>query len=485
VYLLPVIVANLLSVLALGVFTRILVVEDFGRLALAQVYATAAVGISNMGLVSVYNRNFFQYKDRETSGALFYSTIFYVTTVSGILGGVTYSSAGWFSKWLMGSPDYGRLIFWVYCMTAVQHIKGYFLAYLRNSENAKDFVTYSIGESVISLTLSMLFILIFRVGVVGMVWGPLIAGLIIIVRLMFRFLSMLPFSLDRQVLSESLTLAYPLTPVALFGVIRTQFDKYMIGLLATVGGVGIYSIAQRITYAIFVYMTAVQNVFMPQVYKRMFDGGDTGGAAIGKYLTPFAWACVGVALVIATLSEEILFLLTPGDFHDAISITMILSMYYAILFFGKQPQLIYAKKTHISSALVLFGVIVNVGLNIPFIYKWGAEGAAWATLLSGIISGTIGFLISQYYYRIEWEYGKLLLIFCTIIGSSLLLLLQMHFHWPYLYRLPAKIAAIGFYGYVGIRLNILNRENLKIVSDLLSSLLTKRRKPTIQMSRTN
>jgi len=52
----------------------------------------------------------------------------------------------------------------------------------------------------------------------------------------------------------------------------------------------------------------------------------------------------------------------------------------------------------------------NIALNIPFIMKWGALGAAWATLLAGLISGSIYFLVSQHYYEIRWEYKNIGLI---------------------------------------------------------------------------
>ena len=123
-------------------------------------------------------------------------------------------------------------------------------------------------------------------GVLGLVWGPLFSGTVIVALLLKRFLVILPPRLSWKILKDSMKVSYPLTPLALLGVLRTQFDKYMIALLNTTGGVGIYSVAQRITHVIFMYMTAIQNVFQPQVYKQMFDSGEAAGKSIGKYLTP-------------------------------------------------------------------------------------------------------------------------------------------------------------------------------------------------------
>jgi FAD synthase len=45
-------------------------------------------------------------------------------------------------------------------------------------------------------------------------------------------------------------------------------------------------------------------------------------------------------------AEEVITVLLPNSYHGSIEITVILACYYTSLFFGKQPQVIYAKKTY-------------------------------------------------------------------------------------------------------------------------------------------
>ncbi|MFX0212237.1 MAG: lipopolysaccharide biosynthesis protein, partial [Candidatus Hodarchaeota archaeon] len=247
-----------------------------------------------------------------------------------------------------------------------------------------------------------------------------------------------------------------------------QFDKYMIGLLASVGGVGIYSIGQRVSYIVFTYMTAIENVFSPQVYKRMFDLEDKGGAAIGKYITPFAYISIFLALLVALFSEEVISILTPRSFHGAIDIVAVLSMYYGLLFFGKLngPQLIFTKKTHITSLLTMGRIGINVGLNIPFIMRWGAIGAAWATLLAGIISGLISFLVGQYYYEIKWEYKKIGAIYLIFFASSILVIILRVLSIDYPFRLIVKCFLFGAYVSIGFRIKVLTLENYLLIRNM-------------------
>ena len=189
----------------------------------------------------------------------------------------------------------------------------------------------------------------------------------------------------------------------------------MLGMLNSVGGVGIYNVGHKLANVSFLLMTAVQQVYAPNVYSQMFNLSKIeAGKSIGKYLTPFMYLSVLFCLLISLFSEEIIKIMTPVEYHGAIKITTILSLLYATMFFGKQPQLIYSKKTWLSSALMFLSLILNILINIPFIYKWGALGAAYATLIGGLISNTIAYFLFQKYFYIYWEANKTFLIYSSL-----------------------------------------------------------------------
>ena len=62
-------------------------------------------------------------------------------------------------------------------------------------------------------------------------------------------------------LKAQLKLSLPLTPRLKDGLINSQFDRYMLGLLGSLGGVGFYDIGQKIANTSFTFMTTIQNVF--------------------------------------------------------------------------------------------------------------------------------------------------------------------------------------------------------------------------------
>jgi O-antigen/teichoic acid export membrane protein len=469
-YLLPTITTSLLPFFTIPVFTRILTKEDYGVLALAHVYAIFVNGLANFGMTAAYERDYFQYRgDRLETAQLLYSILLFVMLNFLLIAVSTYLFRETLSKLIIGSVGQGNILFWAFCAQFFYGVNYYYLTYFKNSETARNFVVYTIVGTLINLIISLLLVAYFRIGVIGLIYAQLCAGATIFGILSYKFMASLPFSLSIPILSKSLRIAYPLTPRIFLGVIGTQFDKYMIGLLASVGGVGIYTVGQRVSYIIFAYMTAIENVFSPQVYRRMFELQDKGGEAIGKYLTPFAYISVFLALLVALFSEEVISILTPLPFHGAIDIVAVLSMYYGLLFFGKLqgPQLVFTKKTHVSSLLAMGWIGINVALNIPFIMRWGAIGAAWATLLAGLMSGAASFLVAQHYYEIKWEYGRIGSIFLTFFGSTILVIILRDADVNYYLRMAIKLMSMCVYICAGVKAGVITNENFTLVRNML------------------
>ena len=91
------------------------------------------------------------------------------------------------------------------------------------------------------------------------------------------------------------------------------------------------------------------------------------------------------------------------------------------------------------------------------------EGAAWGSLVAGIISGSIAFRISQKYYKIVWEYPKLFLILGSFFVFALLSLAFLKLQVSYELRLSAKIGFLMIFALIGYRLKIVSRENILLI----------------------
>jgi O-antigen/teichoic acid export membrane protein len=419
-------------------------------------------GLANFGLGISYERNFFQHTSFEESASLLYSVFGLVVALIVFFGIFTYAFKDVFARWIIGDPTQGGILFVTYAASAALSLKGYFLLFLKNSENAKGHSFYSITENVMITVFSLWMVAGLKAGVIGLAWGQLLGAVVSITVLLVLFVRRMPLAFNGKILRESVLMSIPLIPRLIFKTIGNQFDKYMIGLMSTVGSVGFYSIGQKIANMGFVGMTAFGNVYSPPTYRKMFEAGEKGGEEIGRYLTPYMYVSTLFCFVLALFCEEAIWLLTPPEYHPAVEISMILLLYYGILFFGKQPQLLYKKKTHMISFLSILSIALNIAINIPFIMKWGAIGAAWGTFLAGAASSWISFVVSQRAYEIKWEYGKVIWILGLFLVSVVLLVAMKQFAVGYGIRLVIKLALLGIYLVMGVKGGIVTKERLDL-----------------------
>jgi O-antigen/teichoic acid export membrane protein len=128
-------------------------------------------------------------------------------------------------------------------------------------------------------------------------------------------------------------------------------------------------------------------------------------------------------------------------------------------------QLIYTKKTHLCTVLSTVSIGFNIALNIIFIMKWGAIGAAWGTFLAAVISGSIYFIVAQRHYLIKWEYLKVSTIILTFFVSAVLIVVMRNASVDYAMRLIVKGAAISLYVYLGIKFNVITTDNFNLIKN--------------------
>lgn len=449
-YLTSTAVGLVIPLLTLPVITRVLQPEEYGAWVLASAYGMLISALSNFGMSVIYERSFFESKEVGESAALLWTTVAFVAALLAIALVATWFWRDTLSGWVMHSSDHTALLFWTACAVGVANLKTYFLMYLRNRGEARRFALFSIDEMLLGAVASVLLVAWWQVGPLGLAWGPLGASLVVLAVLTLHFLRRLPVRFSASRLTASLRLGFPLLPRVFLALFGQVFDKWLVGLVAAAGGVAAYAIGQRLAFVVFAVATSLENVFQPRTYRLMFDGGVAAGKEIGRLLTPFAYATVGVAVVVGLGAEEAIWVLAPQSYVGATAVTNVLVVHFAFTFFGKQPQLLYAKKIGLLSALSSLSVLLNAASMWLFATRYGAVGAAMGTVTAGILTTSLLVSVSQRHYRIEYERAKLLLIYAYFVcGLAATCLLQAA-ELSYPLRLASKVAILAGYCWIGV-----------------------------------
>lgn len=454
-----------LSFITLPIYTRILKPSEFGEIALAQVYAVLMISIANFGFTEAVERNYFQYRDNSTrQGQLLFTAIFFVALFSIILIFGTYIFMKPAAK-IMGMQGNETFLLWAMVGQASASINVYYLMYLKNNAEAGRFAFYSILVATVNALIGIYFIVVIKTGPLGVLYALVISGIIGTALLTATFSTRYKPSLNYPVFLDIFKIAYPLTPRILVGTFSAQLDKYLIRIMGTLGNVGIYAVAQRIAYFVFYFMTVLQNVFAPEVYKRLFSEEASDKQKIGGYLTTFLYISTFFALTVVLFSQEIVYYLLGSEYTAAAEIIIVLAAFYAVQFPGKvtSKQLVYAKKTALISVLSMVYLVISVLIMIPLVMSWGALGAAWGALVTGVLSNTVSLIVAQRYHKIDWQFGRMLSIYLIFASGMVIAFVYSNEVNSILAMLHFKLGVLLVYMVYGVLIGVVSKNNLGIL----------------------
>jgi O-antigen/teichoic acid export membrane protein len=458
-------IGGLLAIALMSIAARYLLPEELGWFILAQVYSLIAVGIANLGVLTGYERNFFTYeKDVEKSAQLISSSLLFVLINLLVLLSVIYFYQADITRLIIADNAPNEILFIVLCGSAIASLTQYYLTFLKNSSLAKRFMQFSLLQIFINFSIALFLLSTTSLKSLSLAYAWFFSNAILLTLLVVVYKKLLT-TYSTTLLKEVLSISLPLTPRVFFGFINTQFDKIMLGMIASTGLVAIYNIGQMIALTVFQFMTAMGRVFQPEVYRKLHANKQhTHTDEINNYILPFFYISIFVALLIAVFAKEFMLLFFPAEYSGASIVIIVLSIYYAALFFGKITgnQLIYAKKTHLTSALMLVGIVFNVALNIPFIIKWGMLGAAWATTISGVMMGFVTYFVAQKYVKIVWQWRTFWSIYAVFsLAVAFAFIESQYLNMSYYWAIIIKLLLIMLYFTLGFKLQVVTVEKVK------------------------
>jgi O-antigen/teichoic acid export membrane protein len=420
-YMAPVLMQSLLPVVTLPIFTRILTRQEYGAWGIATAIGAVVAGSATLGLHTAYERSYFAAADARARGALLSTVLVFAAAlqVAGLL--IVLLLAPAIAARLLGESRLAILLVLASAAAAVTSLKTYLMVTLRNEHRAREYLRYSVDELFLGVVFSFTAVVWLRLGPAGLIVGPLVAGLLVTTLLSIRILRRIPTGFDVPQLRDTLRVGLPLAPRILIGSVGNQLDKLVLGAVGSLAAVGVYAIGQRMAQFVFAFMTALQNVYQPKVYRMLFAGAPPD--SIGRFLLPFGYASAALAVAAILFGREIVAAIAAPDYSLAGVVVSILAVYYGLMFFGKQPQLVFARRTGIVSLLSILTILLNGGAVYTGAIWAGAVGAAGGLLAAGVLTGTIGFVVAMHYVPIWYPLRRTVVIFASLPAALILTLL--------------------------------------------------------------
>ena len=284
-------------------------------------------------------------------------------------------------------------------------------------------------NTAIYLVLNVLFLAVFRWGVMGYLLSTVAADcmstlfLVCREKLWRRFRISPSLTLWRQILSYCI----PLIPTAIFWWIMGVSDRYMVKWFLGSDANGIYAVAYKIP----TILTILATVFMDAwQLSAIAESGDrqTHLRFYGRVWSAFASAVFLGAGGIITLSPLLIRLLADEPYYEAWQYIPMLTLSMVAAAFSNFMGSVYVvtKKSSASFWTSLIGALVNIGLNLWLIPRIGIQGAAAATFASCLAVFLIRLVSARRLLPFPLSGRKLALGIAVLLVQTAFIL----FRWP-------------------------------------------------------
>jgi len=374
---------SLLSVLSLvtdPILSHLLTVADFGVLSLTRTLTNFQQNFYKLGLEGAANRLFLADEDDGARQRA-------IGTISTFLIGWTLALT--MAQEVFGPAVYRRLFddlpyvpfgrivaYSLLCGTHIAITQVIWSA----QERAKLIAGIRLATSLLSIAITFGLLFSTNLGVLSVYAAQVVSVTILLAVHLRHSYRAFGFVWDPQAIRRALAFGLPMVVHLTSHWALELADRLLLEKLANRDAVGLYSVAYGTVSTLLMVNGSVNTAYVPQFMKAF--GKPEEHAFISKAIT-YMLLVVGTAtLGFVIFAPTVIRGLYAAKFASAASLTSVLAMVAPLhaIYVIHVNALFHAERTRTIPIFTFLSGILNIGLNILWIPKYGIWGAAWATI---------------------------------------------------------------------------------------------------------
>jgi O-antigen/teichoic acid export membrane protein len=285
------------------------------------------------------------------------------------------------------------------------------LAHLRARQQSTAVVIASVSRLVLSLLLNIVFVVVLRLGVLGVLLSSLISGAVVGVLLAAHTFRQAGVRLVPSLALELLVFGAPLMAAQIGSFVLHFSDRYFLRMFSTLADVGLYSLAYKLAMVVATFVVAPFNsIWVPTALQVDREQGAAGAEILRGILRQYNIALITASLGVALFADDVIRVMAGPEFRGAAAPLPLLAL--SVVFFGYRQftqvgSVIAQQSRYIaySTTLAAIGVIVLNALLIP---RWGIMGAAAATAAAFMLDFVVMHSLSERVYPLRFPFAQLL-----------------------------------------------------------------------------
>jgi O-antigen/teichoic acid export membrane protein len=422
VYTLGTILNKVLFFLLVPLYTRLLTKNEYGTLVLLNATVMVLAILYELGVTSSVMRLLFDF-DEERERRRYLGSIWLAMTVATGLTSIVFAFlAKPVVKPLflqLSSSAYLVAATWIAFFVVARSIPA---VLMRVREQSTRFVTLTVAETVLLITLTVAFVWVRGAGLAGAVAALVCQALVVFVFYTVYTLRNATVGFDRGFVAKTLNYGLPVVGLHAGWWVLDVADRFILLRYTDLATVAIYSVGYALGKTLQLIATSINQAWTPFFFSIVKERDPQAKRLFAYTATYYAVILAGLGLVVVVYCREAVLIMGGPSYHAATRVTPLIVAASVIqgMFFVPSRGLFLEKKTRYFPLIVGVSGAINIGLNFVLIPKWGMMGAAWATVVGYSVAVGMTFVFAQKFYPIRYEVRRLVQVAGTFVVLSVL-----------------------------------------------------------------
>jgi O-antigen/teichoic acid export membrane protein len=270
------------------------------------------------------------------------------------------------------------------------------------------FVMLTATQFLLRLACSIVFVVGLGWGVSGVLWASVIASGLHAVVLVVRQFPGSQASVDWRTLRSLGRFATVFLPSGLAFFVLNHGDRFILREFGGLEVVGTYALGYKLALGVVFFSRAsLGTVWNARLYEaaREADAPRLFGRVFTRWLAAYLWGGLGLCL----FQDEVVRLVSGPAYAEAAAVIAPVALAYLFLLAADlmDGAFYIAQRPELKTLAALASLLVTCLLYFGLIPRWGALGAAYATLSGFLFHAGLTLIMSQRVFRVRYEWQRL------------------------------------------------------------------------------
>jgi len=394
--------------LLLRFYVEYLTPADYGVLALLAAIEAPVKLFFRWGVDGAFMRYWFDCEDERERQRLSSTLFFFLLAANGALLVLALAAAPLLSERLLRSPGHTLALQLVLLNTFAIGFTFIPFHVLRLQQRAREFSALTLARSIATVALRIVLVMGMGLGVLGVVVADVFVTCALMLVMMRWFAPLVRPVFSTALLRRSLAFGLPRVPHGFALQVMSVGDRFVLARYLTVQDVGFYSMGVSFGLIQKIALGAFEYAWAPFYYAAAREPD-----APRVFSTVTTYGVAALALMTAGLSAvafDLLNIVTGGQYVESAAVVRWTAV--GVFFYGvyllTSIGLNITSRTGYYPVSTVIGAACNIGLCFALIPRFGIIGAAWANAAAYALQAGIAYWLSQRFYPISYEYGRVL-----------------------------------------------------------------------------